>query len=173
METNQSKRSRHWRRPWLLALLAVPVLLGAGFCAARAHADEGFGFGPGGFGAASPEQHKAFMEKRIEKMLDALKATDSQRTAVKSIFERMFAEMRPIHQQHKALHDQFVAALSATAVDPVAVEQLRKQIPPLVDQASQVFTKAVLDVAQVLTPDQRQTLMKHIQEHHGRFHHSM
>jgi len=173
METNQTNRSRHWGKGGLLALLAVPVLLAAGFCAARAHADEGFGFSPGGFGAGSPEQHKAFMEKRLDRMLEQVKANDSQRTTIKAIFDRMFTEMRPIHQQHKALHDQFVAALSADSVDRAAVEQLRKQISPLADQASQVFSKAVLDASQVLTPEQRQALMKNIQEQHGRHHHFM
>jgi periplasmic protein CpxP/Spy len=178
METTQTTRSRHWKKHGLLLLLAVPLLLAAGFYAVRAQANEGFGFGPGGFGpggfgGGNPEQHKAFMEKRLDRILDHVKATDSQKTAIKAVFERMFTEMRPIHQQHKSLHDQFVAALSATTVDRAAVEELRKQIPPLVDQASQVFTKAILDVSQVLTLEQRQTLMKHIQEHHGRPHHFM
>jgi Spy/CpxP family protein refolding chaperone len=156
----------------LWALLIVPVLLAAGICGARAHAGEAFAFAHGGMGG-NPEQHKAFMEKRLDKMLDNVKATDSQRTAIKAIFERMFAEMRPVHQQHKALHDQIAAAFAADTVDHAAVENLRKQIPTLVDQASQVFSKALLDASQVLTPAQRQTLVKTMQEHHGRPHHFM
>jgi Spy/CpxP family protein refolding chaperone len=178
METTHTNRSRHWGKHGLFALLAVPVLLAAGFCAARAWADDGFafgrgGFGHGGFGAGTGEQHKAFMEKRLDRVLDQVKATDSQRTAVKSIFERMFAEMRPIHEQHKTLHDQIVTALSADTVDRAAVEALRKQVPTLVDQASQVLTKAVLDISQVLSAEQRQTVMRFIQDHHRRPHRFM
>jgi periplasmic protein CpxP/Spy len=173
METTQRRNTTPWRKHAFLALLVVPVLLGAGIFAARAYADEGFGFGPGGFGGGNPEQHKAFMEKRLDRMLDNVKATDSQKTAIKAIFERMATEMRPIHEQHKGLHDQIAAALSANTVDRAAVENLRKQIPQLVDQASQVFTKALLDASQVLTPEQRQTLVKTMQEHHGRRHHFM
>ena len=40
-----------------------------------------------------------------------------------------------------------------------------------VDQGSQVFSKALLDAAQVLTPEQRKTLAKFVQEHHGGRHH--
>jgi Spy/CpxP family protein refolding chaperone len=147
--------------------------MGAGFCAVRAHAaDDGFGFGPPGFGGGgTPEQHKAFMEKRLDRMLGMLNATDSQRTAIKAIAERMFTEMQPIHQQHKQLHDAIVTTLTADTIDSAAVEKLRLQVTALVDQGSQVFSKALLDAAQVLTPAQRQTLAKFIQEHHGRHHH--
>jgi protein CpxP len=173
MNTTESTKSTHARKRhlWLL-LLAVPVVLGAGFCAVRAHAaDDGFGFGPPGFGGGgTPEQHKAFMERRVDRMLDMLKANDSQRTAIKAIAERMFAEMQPIHQQHKQLHEAMVAAFTADTVDRAAVEKLRLQATALVDQGSQAFTKAMLDAAQVLTPEQRQTLAKLIQEHHGRRH---
>ena len=171
-ESTQSTTTKHFRKRHFWLLLAVPVLLGAGICAVRAQAaDDGFGFGPPGFhGGGTPEQHKAFMQRRLDKMLDMVKANDSQRPAIKAIFERMFAEMQPIHQQHKQLHDAIVTAFTADTVDRTAVEKLRLQVTALVDQGSQVFSKALLDAAQVLTPEQRQTLAKFIQEHHGRRH---
>ncbi len=172
MNSTESTKTTHSRKRhlWLL-LAAVPVLLGAGFCAARAHAaDAGFGYGPDALGG-TPEQHKEFMEHRLDKMLGVLKATDSQSAAVKAIFERMFAEMQPVHQQHKQLHDAMIAAFTANSVDRAAVEQLRVQAIALADQGSQVFSKALLDAAQVLTPEQRQTLAKFVQEHHGHRHH--
>jgi len=174
MNTTESTKTIHSRKRhlWLL-VLAVPVLLGAGFCAVRAHAaDDVFGFGPPGFGGGgTPEQHKAFMERRLDKMLGMLNANDSQRTAIKAIAERMFAEMQPVHQQHQQLHDAMIAAFTAPTVDRAAVEKLRLQATSLVDQGSQVFSKGLLDAAQVLTPEQRQTLAKFIQEHHGKRHH--
>jgi Spy/CpxP family protein refolding chaperone len=96
---------------------------------------------------------------------------DSQRTAIKAIAERLFTEMQPIHEQHKQLHDAMSATFTADTVDRAAVEKLRLQATALMDQASQVFSKGMADAAQVLTPAQRQTLAKFIQEHHGRRHH--
>ncbi|HEX7507824.1 MAG TPA: Spy/CpxP family protein refolding chaperone [Polyangia bacterium] len=173
MDSTESTKTTHSKKRHYWLLLAVPVLLGAGFCAVRAQAaDDGFGFGPPAFGGGgTPEQHKAFMQRRLGKMLDMLKATDSQRTAIQAIAERMFAEMHPIHQQHKQLHDAIVAAFTADTVDRAGVEKLRLQVTALVDQGSQVFSKALLDAAQVLTPEQRQTLAKFVQEHHGGRHH--
>ena len=168
--TTATQHERHGhRRVWWL-LLAVPVVLGAGFCALRAQASEaGFGFGPPDMGGG-PEQHKAFAEKRLDRMLSTVKATDSQRTAIKAIFERMFAEMQPIHEQHQRLHDDIATLFSADTVDRAAVEKLRGQVTALVDQGSQVFSKALLDASQVLNAEQRQALVKHIQEQHGHRH---
>jgi Spy/CpxP family protein refolding chaperone len=174
MSSTESTTTRQGRKRYFWLLLGVPVLLlGAGICAVRAHAaDAGFGFGPPGLdGGGTPEQHKAFMEHRVEKMLDMLKATDSQRTAIKAVFARMFTEMQPIHQSHEQLHADIVKAFTADTIDRAGVEKLRLQATALVDQGSQVFSKALLDAAQVLTPEQRQTLAKFIQEHHGQRHH--
>lgn len=170
--TKETTRPHHSKKRALWLLLAVPVALAAGFGALQAHAEGGgFGFGPGAFGAGdSPEQHKAFMERRLDKALDSVKASDSQRTAIKAIFERMFAEMRPIHQQHRQLHEQITSAFAAPNLDRVAIEQLRVQAAALMDQGSQVLSKALLDAAEVLTADQRQSLVKHMQDMHGQRH---
>ena len=157
------RRPKH-RALWLL--VAIPVAL-AGAFAVRAYA------GPGGFGfaaGASPEQRKAFMERRLDRALGVVKATDSQRTAIKAVFERMFAEMRPIHQEHQRLHDDLTAAFAATNVDRAAVEKLRVETTQLVDRSSKVLTRALLEAADVLTPEQRQAFVQHMKEMHGRGH---
>ena len=170
--SNETTRTHHSKKRALWLLLAIPVALAAGFGALQAHAATGgLGFGGGAFGAGdSPEQHKAFMERRLEKALDAVNATDSQRTAIQAIFERMFAEMRPVHQQHRQLHDKITSAFAAPNLDRVAIEQLRVQVTTLVDQASQIFSKALLDAAQVLTAEQRQTLVTRMQDMHRHGH---
>jgi Spy/CpxP family protein refolding chaperone len=157
----------HSKRRIFWLLLAVPVALAAGVGVFKAQAAAaGFGFGAGD----SPEQHKAFMERRLDKALGMVKASDSQRTAIKAIFERAFAEMRPIHQEHRRLHDDLLAAFAADPVDRAGVEKLRVQVTGLVDRGSQVLSKALLDAAGVLTAEQRQTLVQHLQELHGRGH---
>ena len=167
---NSTESTRHGRKRYFWLLLVVPVVLGAGFCALHAQASDD-GFSPSAFGGGTPEQHKAFMEHRLDKMLDMLKATDSQRTAIKAIAKRLFTEMQPIHQSHDRLHEDALKAFTADTGEGATVDNLRGQVTSLVDQSSKVFSKALLDAAQVLTPEQRQTLAKFIQEHHGRRHH--
>jgi len=170
MNSTESIKTKHGRKRHFWLLLAVPVALGAGFCALHAQASDD-GFSPSAFGGGTPEQHKAFMEHRLDKMLDMLKATDSQRTAIKAIAKRLFTEMQPIHQSHDRLHEDALKAFTADTVEGATVDNLRGQVTSLVDQSSKVFSKALLDAAQVLTPEQRQTLAKFIQEHHGKRHH--
>ena len=125
--TKETAPQHHSKKRALWLLLAIPVALAAGFATSHAYAmGGGFGFGAGGFGPdGSPERHKAFMERRVEKALDAVDATESQRTAIQAIFERMFAEMRPIHRQHRQLHDKITSAFAAPTLDRAAIEQLR------------------------------------------------
>jgi protein CpxP len=172
METTQTTTKKRCGKRGYLLLLAVPVILGAGFCAVRAQAsDDMFGFGPGFGKDGSPEQHKAFMAKRLDRMLDMLKANDSQRSAIKAIAERTFTEMHSLHQQKGQIHEQIAAVFSADTVDRAAVETLRAQVATMMDQGSQTISKGLLDAAQVLTSEQRQTLIQFMKDHHGRRHH--
>jgi Spy/CpxP family protein refolding chaperone len=169
METTPTTTTKRWARRRYLVLLAAPVLLGVGFLALRARAaDAGFGFGPGWGHGGSPEQHKAFMMRRLDRMLDMVKADDSQRTAIKAIAERTFAETQSLHEQHGRIHDQIATALAADPVDRASVENLRTQLVKMMDQGSQAVSKGLLDAAQILTPAQRQTLAQFLREHHGR-----
>ncbi len=164
--TNTTTRVHSGKRRLLWLLVAIPVGVIAGLGVVKAQAMGG-GFGWGG---GSPEQHKAFMQRRLDRALTLVKATDSQRTAINNIFERAFAEMAPIRQQHQQLHDGMVAAFAANPVDRATVEQLRGQVSGLADRTSQVLTKALLDASDELTPDQRQTLIAHLKEMHGHGH---
>ena len=168
-DTPATKPLHHPRRRTLWLLLAIPVALAAGVGAFKAHAMAGgFGMGPGGFGGGDPEQHRAFMERRLDRALDVVKATESQRTAIKNIFARTFAELRPVHQEHRRLHDAIATAFAAPTIDRAGIENLRVQTTKLVDQASQIFSKALLDASDVLSAEQRKALVEHLQEMHGR-----
>jgi periplasmic protein CpxP/Spy len=172
MATTETTKKRRFGWRGTLLLLAAPVLLGVGFFAAGAQADDMLGMGPGpGLGRGiSGEVRKAFMMRKLDRMLDTIKANDSQRTAIQAIAQRTFAELGSVHEQHHRLHDQLVAALTADPVDRGAVESLRSQLVKMVDQGSQTISKGMLDAAQVLSPEQRQAAIKLVREQHGRRH---
>jgi len=164
--------ARSRRSPWWL-LLALPLALGATM-AARAYAfGPGFlGLGPGGPGASSAERH-AFMQRKLDKMLDDVNATETQRTTIKNIAARLQLAMEPIHKQQADLHEQMLTAFSGQTVDGAAVEQLRAQMSALVERGSVAFTKALVDAGNVLNATQRQTVIKRMQEDHGSRHHGL
>lgn len=161
--TLSPQKSRSHRRLWWI--LGTLSLVLAGGMAAQAWA-----FGGAGFPGFGPGMHKEFMQRRLDKMLDEAKATDSQRTAIKNIAARLHSEMEPLHQEHKAIHDQMVKLFSADKVDGVAVEKLRTQVTALMDKGSQAITRALVDAGNVLNAEQRQAIIKELQENHGRWH---
>jgi periplasmic protein CpxP/Spy len=163
-DTNSyQSRSRRW---WLL--LALPVAF-AGILGARAWAFGGPGMGMG-FGPEEGE-HEAFMQHRLEKALDLVKATDSQRAAIKPIVQQLATDLKSIHKQHAQLHKAMLDAFSATTLDAAGIENLRVQASALMDQASKTITTALVQVGNILTPDQRQTLIQQMRNHGGHRHH--
>ncbi|MGB8298971.1 MAG: periplasmic heavy metal sensor [Polyangia bacterium] len=164
-DTNSyQSRSRRW---WLL--LALPVAF-AGILGARAWAfgGPGMGFGPE---EGSPAEHEAFVQRRLEKALDLVKATDSQRAAIKPVIQQLATDLKSIHQQHGQLHKAMLDAFAATTLDPAGIEKLRVQASALMDQASKTITTALVQVGNILTVDQRQTLIQQMRNHGGHHRH--
>jgi Spy/CpxP family protein refolding chaperone len=168
MTEGQSTNSRQSRRHRWWLLLALPVAL-AGVLGARAWAFGGPGMG--GIGALNGEggfaEHQEFMQRRLENMLDLVKATDSQRAAIKPIFQQLATDLKSIHQQHAQLHKSMLDAFAATTLDPAGIENLRVQASALMDQASKTITTALVTAGNILTADQRQTLVQQMRSHGG------
>lgn len=151
------------RRSWLLLIPALAVLgiAGGAYTNAQAQPAPTTEAGPGeGFGA-----------RRLERLLDKVNATAGQRGQIAAIWSGLRPQLKSLHQQHQALHQQIAAALSAPTINPATVEQLRKQSMGVADQLSSTFTQGLVQTAQVLTPDQRQTAAVAIGMEHGRFQH--
>lgn len=169
--TDTNSHQSRGRRWWLL--LALPVAL-AGVWGARAWAFGGPGMGMGmgfGPGEGSPGEQEAFMQRRLEKALDLVKATDSQRAAIKPIIQQLATDLKSIHKQHAQLHKAMLDAFSATTLDPAGIENLRIQATALMDQASKTITTALVQAGNVLTVDQRQTLIQQMRNPGGHHRH--
>ena len=156
--------SRPRRRSWLLLIPALALLgiAGGAYSSAQAQTAEAVDAGPGagGFGA-----------RRLERLLDKVNATASQRGQIEGIWNGLRPQLKSFHQQHEAIHQQIAAALSAPTINPATVEQLRKQAMGIADQMSSTFTQGLVQTAQVLTPDQRKQAAAAIAQAKGRFQH--
>ncbi|HVZ71879.1 MAG TPA: Spy/CpxP family protein refolding chaperone [Polyangia bacterium] len=138
-----------------LAALVVGGALSLGV--AQAHGPGGMGGGMGFFGGG-------MMGFRMHKLLDKVGATDAQRAQIKTIWEGLKPQLKGMHEQHMKLHEQVTAAMTAATIDPAAVEKLRQQGVQLMDQASTIITKGMVQTAQVLTPDQRKQIAAELQK---------
>lgn len=131
--------------------------------------------GPGGMFRGSPER----VGRMVDRMLDGLNATDAQRTQIKQIATTAATDLKAQAEAGRGLRQRAMQAFAAPTVDPAAVEQIRQQMLAQHDQMSRRMTQAMLDVARVLTPEQRARLgermrdrqasmedrMKRMQEH--------
>ena len=109
----------------------------------------------------------AAMAERIEFgaefMLAKVGATDEQKAEVRAILRSAVTDLAPLGQQHRANRDALRSALAAPKVDKGALNELRTAELKLADQASARIQQAVVDAAEVLTPEQRKNLVERIE----------
>lgn len=112
----------------------------------------------------SPER----VGKMIDSMLDGLNATDAQRSQIKQIAAAAGADMKTQMQAGRGLHQRGMEIFAAPTVDGAAAEQLRQQMLQQHDQMSRRMTQAMVDVARVLTPEQRAKVGERMKDRHAR-----
>lgn len=154
---------------WLLGPVVAALALG-GVSISAAHAQatgEGQQVDPTDAGAMAG----GFMARRMERMLDKVGATASQRSQIEAIWSGLRPQLKAMHQQHGAVRQQLVGALTAATINPSTVEQLRQQSMTLANRSSTLLTQGFVQTAQVLTPDQRRQVQAILAQEHGHFHH--
>jgi Spy/CpxP family protein refolding chaperone len=132
-----------------------------------------FAHGPG-FGGW---HHRGFpgdpagTEERLDRMLRHLyieiDATEAQQQQLGPIVKDAMRELAPLRAQLLETRRQVVELLARDTVDRQALEALRASKLQLAEQASSRLTRALADVADVLTPEQRRQLAERLARHHG------
>jgi protein CpxP len=156
------RRFRLSRRAWLGASALAALGLGAaGMTAAPGwlgHARHGFGHhGPHAWSEAD-------VRFAVEFWLRDAGASDEQAARVVAIANTAHADLRALHDAHRARRDAFTEAL--VAADRAALEQLRREELGAAESASQRLVAALADAAEVLTPEQRRALAEaHVERH--------
>jgi len=112
----------------------------------------------------SPEH----MARKIDHMLDGLNASDAQRGQIKQIAAAAATDIKAQAEAGRALRQRAMQAFTAPTVDAGAVEQVRQQMLQQHDQMSRRMTQAMLDVARVLTPEQRARLGERMRDRQAR-----
>jgi len=163
----EKPRRRFFRRAAIAAAIAA-VAAGIG---ARALAQGGGHWGWHRAGFMGDQLDPAKLEEHLDRMLKHLyvevDATDAQRLQLAPIVKSAARDLLPVRTKIHEARRQAVQLLSQDTVDRAALEALRAEQLQLIEQASRRLTQALADVADVLTPEQRQSLAARIGRWHG------
>jgi Spy/CpxP family protein refolding chaperone len=100
-------------------------------------------------------------------MLDAVNASAEQRTQIRQLAQTARAELRSQHEAGRKLHEQSQALFAQPTIDANQAEALRQQMMALHDKASKRMLQLMLDVSNVLTPEQRKMLADRMAQRHS------
>jgi Spy/CpxP family protein refolding chaperone len=104
--------------------------------------------------SGSPER----VGRAVDHMLDGLGATDAQRTQVKQIAQAAASELAAQRDSAAGLRERALQVMTAPNVDAAAAESVRQQMLAQHDLRSRRIVQAMIDIARVLTPEQRTRL---------------
>jgi protein CpxP len=165
-----SPSKRGWALGALIAATSASVVLSL---SAWAGGDEGMS--PGMMGGhhcmhggeqGEPGGMMAFGGHRLDHMLAEAKATDAQRTQIKAIADKAQVDLKALHEQGRAFHEQGLKLWAQPKLDAAAIEKLRLQMSAHHDQVSKRMAQALIEVGNVLTAEQRATIAQQMQKHH-------
>ena len=144
------------RRRLLASGAVILVLVAGGAAAARAWSVHHFH--PHGGWMTSQAIPVDLVEQRVDHMLRSVDVTPDQQAKLHAIIEAAVKDLDPIRKDLAGTRVEMTSLLSAPQIDRAAVEKLRGERVAEMDQASKRMTQALLDAADVLTPDQRKKL---------------
>jgi Spy/CpxP family protein refolding chaperone len=159
---NDSPKQRGWGRWILVGGVAVLALGGIGIAGAMSN-DFG-GYGMGGFGHFRHMSMGGMGEHGLENMLEQIDATPEQEKKLWAIVDAARADIRPVARELRGTREEIAAIIGAPTIDRAAAEKLRSERVATLDEASKKAMTALLDAADVLTPEQRAKLLEHFKE---------
>jgi len=125
------------------------------------------------FGAAqaepiNPPNMDKMVGRRIEHIAHAVNASPEQKAKLLAVAKAAQLDLKPLHEQLKAGHEQMMVLMSATTLDRAAIEQRRQQQVATTDAISRRMVQLMVDSAEVLTPEQRTKFAAMMKNRQGR-----
>ncbi len=118
-----------------------------------------------------PDPGGMWSPKRMARMLDGVNATPEQRQQIGQIAQSLLPDLKSLHQAHRALMEKNLALLSAPVIDEAQIEQNRQQMLAQHEQLSKRMSAAFIEMAKVLTPEQRTRLAQQMKDRMARREH--
>lgn len=107
-----------------------------------------------------------WMERKTERFLDRIDATEEQRTQIRELHRRMAEQRRMARDEKMEIHREMMELWNSEEPD-------REQVQALVDRQVELFREgaqrradAGLELHGILTPEQRNEVTQMMEEHH-------
>lgn len=120
-----------------------------------------------GHGAFDPARMDEHLERMLKHFYVEIDATEAQRAQLGPIVKQAAHDLMPLRGRMHEARKQGLQLLTAQSVDRGALERLRSEQIQAADAASQRFARALADVADVLTHEQRARLAERLQHRRG------
>lgn len=153
----KTRRPRRWRGVLVgLALIGFGAL--SGFAIGKVSAAPWWMWAGGGHHGFSAERAAKHAERRVDRVLSRVDATDEQKGKVTAIAKTAITDMAALNIHPREVRAKFVELMRADTVDPAAFEALRAEQIGKADAASKRMVQALTEAASVLTVEQRREL---------------
>jgi Spy/CpxP family protein refolding chaperone len=119
-------------------------------------------------GPIDPARLDEHLDRMLKHLYVEIDATEAQRQKLEPIIKQAAKELMPLRQKVREARRQGMALLTAPSIDRGAIERLRVEQIAAADDASKRFVRALADVADVLTPEQRKTVAARVEHRRGR-----
>lgn len=146
------------------ATLAILFVTAASWGAASFAQHPGHGRHQGGPGMGLFAGRPEHVGRMVDHWLEGTDATEAQRTKIKQIAQAAATDLKAQADAGRGMRVKGLQLFTAPTVDAAAVEALRQQHVAQHDAASRRVTQAMLDISQVLTPEQRVKLGQRLQQ---------
>ncbi|MBM3525822.1 MAG: periplasmic heavy metal sensor [Alphaproteobacteria bacterium] len=166
-QTDEHGRKRRWRwtRRVLFGSGIAVALAGAGTYFTHAQPRHHFWGGHHHGGAFDAQSATEWAQLMTRQMLRRVDATADQQDRVQAIVAGALKDLMPMREEGRTAREAGVKLVTAPTIDRDALERLRAGQISMHEQASRRMMKAVLDIAEVLTPEQRDKLAQAMAEH--------
>jgi Spy/CpxP family protein refolding chaperone len=121
-------------------------------------------------GPLTPAQIEDRIDRGIRHAAIELDATTEQQEKLRGIAKAAIKDLLPMREKAHTARARAAELLTQPKVDRAAIEAFRTEQMALAEAASKRFAQAVADVAEVLTPEQRQKAHEWMQWRRGLWH---
>jgi len=118
-----------------------------------------------------PEKHHPFILERLVDFLNFiadLDLTEEQKTTLRALITETGDTIKPLMNEMKQLRDEMDESILAEPIDDTTANELNQEINKLKSELSTIVLNAKLKGAEVLTPEQRATILEKKEEHRKR-----